>query len=366
MISEIARELDNKYILEVTDPREVAQLVCVSSAFVANTANKPRAVLDYKHQIGFIDTASCKYETMPELAQTLRPQDAHLFWDIKDAYHHLMVRPEDRKYLAFCCLGRFFVPITMPFGLAPAAMIWTNVMRLVVQHLRELGFRMMAYVDDFGGAPPAPPGQPARRAQAIAAYHLVERLFCELKLRMHPTKGERDGPTQVHLLGHLRWALLTRRVVNPLVADLPDPDAAARLVLKGYRPNTQRSYMSKCRGFFSYCKQYDRDPLPASMPTVMGYVLYELENGALAPPSLAKYLSAVASLHLLAGHPDHTKDKLVQLAVFGFRATALERAGGELERQWMPLPADYILRVCNLGLSTPNAYLSLQCAGLAL
>lgn len=163
-----------------------------------------------------------------------------------------------------------------------------------------------------------------------------------------------------------RWALLTRRVVNPLVADLPDPDAAARLILKGYRPNTQRSYMSKCRGFFSYCKQYNRDPLPASMPTVIGYVLHELERGALAPPSLSKYLSAVASLHLLAGHPDPTKDKLVQLAVFGFRASALERAGGELELQRMPLPAEFILRVCKLGLATPNDYLSLQCAGLVL
>lgn len=248
MISEIARELDNKYILEVTDPREVAQLVCVSSAFVANTANKPRAVLDYKHQIGFIDTASCKYETMPELAQTLRPQDAHLFWDIKDAYHHLMVRPEDRKYLAFCCLGRFFVPITMPFGLAPAAMIWTNVMRLVVQHLRELGFRMMAYVDDFGGAPPAPPGQPARRAQAIAAYHLVERLFCELKLRMHPTKGERDGPTQVHLLGHLVDTKLARFLLPP---DRVDKLVAAATALS--RRATSNRHWVPFKSLLSFC-----------------------------------------------------------------------------------------------------------------
>lgn len=161
-----------------------------------------------------------------------------------------------------------------------------------------------------------------------------------------------------------RWALLTRRVVRPLVADLPDPDAAARLVLKGYRPNTQRKYMSKRRGFFSHCKQYDRDPLPASVPTVIGYVPYELERGKLAPPSLSKYLSAVASVLMLAGHANPTKDKLVQLAVYGFRATALERAGGELEPQRMPLLGDYIVRICELGLSTPNAYLSLQCAGL--
>lgn len=66
----------------------------------------------------------------------------------------------------------------------------------------------------------------------------------------------------------------------------------------------------------------------------------------------------------MAGHSDPTKDKLVQLTLFGIRAYALERAGGELELQRMPLPAAYILKVCDLGLATPNVYLSLQCAGL--
>eukprot|EP00170_Pyropia_yezoensis_P009456 contig_41764_g9492 len=165
--SEIDRELKNKYIEEVTDPQEIADLTCVASAFVVHTANKPRAVLDFTHANSFIETKSCKYETLPELASTLRPNDALLTWDIKDAYHHLVLRPEDRTYLAFRCLGRFFRPITMPFGLSPAPMIWTKLMRPVVGHLREVGYRILAYVDDFGGAPPAPPGRPATRAQAI-------------------------------------------------------------------------------------------------------------------------------------------------------------------------------------------------------
>jgi len=207
---EIQRELDNEYIREVTDPAEIAELVCISSAFVVHTANKPRAVLDYKHCNGFIDNASCKYETLPELAQSLRPDDALLTWDVKDAYHHLVLRPADRKYLAFRCLGRFFVPIKMPFGLSSAPLIWTKVMRPVVQHLRELGFRILAYVDDFGGAPPSPPGQPATKEQAVAAYQFVARLFGELGLKMHPIKGVRDGPTRVWLLGHLVDTRLAR------------------------------------------------------------------------------------------------------------------------------------------------------------
>lgn len=163
-----------------------------------------------------------------------------------------------------------------------------------------------------------------------------------------------------------RWEVLLSKVVAPLVADIHDPAAASALLLRGYRPETQRGYMSKFRAFLKYCNEHERAPMPATAPTIIGWILYELQRGALSPPSLEKYLSAVASLHRLAGHDDPTKDKLVRVAVFGFRAHALERAGGEQPLQRLPLPASYILRVCCLGLSTPDDYLQLQCAGLVL
>jgi len=213
--TEIQRGLDRGYIEEVTNPDDIHALVCISSAFVVHSAQKPRVVYDYKHVNSFTATASCKYETLPELAQSLRPNDALLTWDVQDAYHHLLLRPADRSYLAFRCLSRFFVPVTMPFGLAPAPLTWTKVMRPVVQHLREAGFRILPYVDDFGGAPPARPGVAATREQAVAAYCYVERLFGELGLRMHPTKGVKDGPTCVRLLGHLVDTKLARFLLPP-------------------------------------------------------------------------------------------------------------------------------------------------------
>lgn len=237
---EIQRGLDNMYIEEVTDPDEIERLVCVSSAFVAHTAQKLRAVYDYKHINSFTETASCKYETLPELAQSLRPNDALLTWDVKDAYHHLTLREEDRTYLAFRCLGRFFQPITMPFGLAPAPLTWTKVMRPIVQVLREKGFRMKAYVEDFGGAPPSPPGQPATKAQAVAAYKMVERLFGELGLKMHPVKGTRDGPTQVRLLGHL----VDTRLARFLLPDDRVDKIAAMAVGVSRRATAHRRWVS--------------------------------------------------------------------------------------------------------------------------
>lgn len=151
-----------------------------------------------------------------------------------------------------------------------------------------------------------------------------------------------------------------------MAADTHDPVAVAALLRRGYRPNTQQSYMSKFRAFVRYCCTHGRAPLPADVSTVVGYVLHEQHRGALAPPSLDKYLTALGSIHRLAGYADPTRDYLVRLSVYGFRAWALDEAGGELKLQRMPLPASFILRVCDLGLATPDSLLRIQCAGLVL
>lgn len=134
-------------------------------------------VYDYKHVTTFTAAASSKYETLPQLAQSLLPGDALLTWDVKDANHHLLMRPEDQRHLAFRCLGRFFVRVTMPFALPPAPMTWTTLLRPLVQHLRELGYLILPYVDNFCRAQPAPHDHSATPAPGVAAYHYIERLF---------------------------------------------------------------------------------------------------------------------------------------------------------------------------------------------
>ena len=149
------------------------------------------------------------------------------------------------------------------------------------------------------------------------------------------------------------------------MADLHDPAAAAALLQAGYRPSTRTSYMSKFRGFLHYCADRDREPLPASTSTVVGYILWEQQRAMLTPPSLDKYLSAIKAVHVVAGLPDPLAHYLVRLARSGFRAGALERAGS-LRPQRLPLPASWLLAVVDFGLATPDVYLRIQAAGLAL
>lgn len=107
--------------------------------------------------------------------------------------------------------------------------------------------------------------------------------------------------------------------------------------------------MSKFRLSLTYCQAHGRAPLPACPSAIAGYILWEQQRRSLKHHSLQKCLSAVGSVHRVAGYDDPTSHFIVKLCVYGYRQWSLEEAGGELALQRLPLPASYILHVCDLG-----------------
>lgn len=200
--NEIARGLSRGFYRELT-PTEAEASHCVVGAFVTHSVGKQRLVIDYRVPNRHLADRKFKYESLFDLAPQLRPGDAMFSWDISDAFFHLEIRPEDRTYLCFTALGRVFEPIVMPFGLRLAPYYWTKVCRPVVAELRRLRFRIVAYVDDFGGAPPSAPGLPASTQEALDGGGVVRAPLDDLGLSLHPRKGVWHGPQQLPLLGHV-------------------------------------------------------------------------------------------------------------------------------------------------------------------
>jgi len=83
----------------------------------------------------------------------------------------------------------------MPFGLFLAPWAWTKVMCPVFAHLRGLGFTLIGYVDDHGAATPGP--RPTSKADAVAGFATVSRLYASLGIQLHPDKGDREGTQQL-------------------------------------------------------------------------------------------------------------------------------------------------------------------------
>jgi len=197
--AELERWVKAGFIRQI-DEDERRSAPCVSPAFVSWVRpDKPRLVVDLRQVNAHLADIKFKYEALSEFMAALVPYDNLISWDIKDAYHHVYIHPDDRPYLTFTLDGRTFEPVTMPFGLSVAPWAWTKIMRPVLEHLRQSGFTLVGYVDDHGAAPPG--ARPTSKADAAKGFEFVTLLYDRLGLALHPSKGERGGTQQLTLLG---------------------------------------------------------------------------------------------------------------------------------------------------------------------
>lgn len=226
MAEELHRWAQAGFVRRMSDA-EAAAAPCVSPAFVSwDRPDKPRLVVDLRQVNEHLQEIKFKYEALSEFMSSLLPNDHLISWDIKDAYHHVFVHPDDRPYLTFTAGGHTYEAITMPFGLSVAPWAWTKIMRPVLAALRAGHFQLIGYVDDHGAA--APGRRPVSKRDAPAGFRQVKLLYDRLGLKLHPTKGERDGTQQLTLLGFtIDTAANAVRLPDTRVAKLRGAAAAA-------------------------------------------------------------------------------------------------------------------------------------------
>ncbi len=92
---------------------------------------------------------SFKNENITIVLDLLRPEDQIVTLNVRDGYHHLAVREQDRNYLVFCLEGQLYRWRVLPFGLSVASFYFCQLMRVVITFLREQNLRCSCYVDDF-------------------------------------------------------------------------------------------------------------------------------------------------------------------------------------------------------------------------
>ena len=83
------------------------------------------------------------------LKDLLRRGDFMAKIDLKDAYFAVPISEEDRKYLRFRWTKKTFQFNCLPFGLSCAPWVFTKITKAAVSVLRELGIRLIIYIDDI-------------------------------------------------------------------------------------------------------------------------------------------------------------------------------------------------------------------------
>ena len=88
-------------------------------------------------------------EDIKEVKDYVSPRDVGITVDLKDGFHHVQIKEEFRTYLGFSWNEKYYHWNVLPFGLNIAPYYFYKVIRPVVQYLRSLGLKVVAYVDDF-------------------------------------------------------------------------------------------------------------------------------------------------------------------------------------------------------------------------
>ena len=122
-----------------------------SSFFLAPKKNgKWRPILNLKPiNKRFIRPKPFRMETLRAITPLLRQGMWATSVDLADAYLHIPICQQHRRFLAFSYQGQDFRFTCLPFGLSTAPRVFTRVTRAVLAHLRRRGLTVFAYIDDW-------------------------------------------------------------------------------------------------------------------------------------------------------------------------------------------------------------------------
>jgi PAS domain-containing protein len=126
----------------------------VSPLNVIEQREKDRLVIDLtgvNRHLQSDDTVNTRftYEGPTTVAEILQHLDRMFTVDLASAYHHVDLHPSAYTYMGFYWQGQYYVFKSLPFGLCTACWVFTKLMRELVHGWRELGIRLVHYLDDL-------------------------------------------------------------------------------------------------------------------------------------------------------------------------------------------------------------------------
>ena len=111
--------------------------------------NRWRPILDLSILNTFLNTESFKMETPETIRTSLQAGEWVTSIDFKDAYFHIPIHSQSRKYMRFHLQGRSYQFKALPFGLSTAPMEFTVVAKEVKLVALQKGIRTHQYLDDW-------------------------------------------------------------------------------------------------------------------------------------------------------------------------------------------------------------------------
>ena len=108
-----------------------------------------RPVIDLSRLNTFPHVEKFKMETSESIRTSLIPGECVSSKHLSDAYLHIPIHPNSRKYLRFCYRSQVFQFTSLPSGLATAPQVFTMIVKEAKLMALSRGLRLHQYLDDW-------------------------------------------------------------------------------------------------------------------------------------------------------------------------------------------------------------------------
>ncbi len=108
-----------------------------------------RPILDLRVLNRALHKLPFKMWTRRRIFKCIQPRDCFAAIDLKDAYFHVSILLRHRPFIWFAFEGRAWQYRVLPFGLSLSSRVFTKVVEGALNPLRELGVRILNYLDDW-------------------------------------------------------------------------------------------------------------------------------------------------------------------------------------------------------------------------
>ncbi len=108
-----------------------------------------RPILDLRRLNHALMRRPFRMITLKQIPSQIRTGDWFCSLDLKDAYLHIQIAPHHRRFLRFAFKGVAYQYAVLPFGLSLAPRTFTKCMDAALSPLRQMGIRILNYLDDW-------------------------------------------------------------------------------------------------------------------------------------------------------------------------------------------------------------------------
>ena len=110
---------------------------------------KLRLIIDLSLLNQYIKKQAFKMETVKSVRQAMRLYDWAVSIDLTDAYLHVQIHHQSRKYLRFVHKDQVYHFTALPFGMSLSPLIFSKLMDVIAAFLRQRAISVFPYLDDW-------------------------------------------------------------------------------------------------------------------------------------------------------------------------------------------------------------------------